>query len=250
MLSTKLKWVIVAVLALSACSKEDDESPSPAPNLIDLFVSVDHVVDGKNLVFNSLDYTNAAGNQYKVSRLEYYLSDFTFVRSDGSLYKPKFQPVLINAENSTNNFYIKMVQGAYTGFSFIIGIPDDDNYTGALDNTLENVNMAWPEAMGGGYHFMKFEGNYRDDVNIERGFTVHLGKNGMQSVNEFLNNSITISKMEVLGFALQMNLNEWFENPHVFDFNKDGNYTMGVDSLMKKVSDNGQHCFSYFEMIQ
>ena len=236
--------VLALILAFSSCAKDDDDSPAPAGT--DVTINVKHVVDGADLVFNDLKYTNAAGNQYKVSRLDYYLSDFTFINSNGSEYKPKFVPFLVKASKTDISFVIsKVLPGNYTGFRFMVGIPSDANVTGSLENTLDNYNMEWPIALDGGYHFMKFEGNYKDDKNIERGFTVHLGQNGMQSVNSFPTSAVTISSSPKTTIELTMNLNEWFENPHVFDFNVDGNYTMAVDSLMEKVSENGQSCFSF-----
>ena len=46
--------------------------------------------------------------------------------------------------------------------------------------------MAWPTAMGGGYHFMKVEGHYLDTSNTIQGFAIHLGKNN-NLVNVLIN---------------------------------------------------------------
>ena len=106
-----------------------------------------------------------------------------------------------------------------------------------------NMNMAWPDPLGGGYHFMKLEGKY-EDLNLEwRGYTVHLGDNGNQSPNLITDVSITVSSAST-SLGLIMDFNEWFDNPKLYDFNVDGNYTMAIDSLMKKVSENGRNCLS------
>jgi hypothetical protein len=46
-----------------------------------------------------------------------------------------------------------------------------------LSTTLDNLNMAWPTAMGGGYHFLKMEGHYLDSLNTNQGYAIHIGKN-------------------------------------------------------------------------
>lgn len=237
----KIGWILPLLFVMTSCTKEDDTEAEVAK--ADITFTVTHEVDGSALVFNQLLYTNEAGNKYEVSRLEYYLSDFKFKKANGSWYTPTFEPVLINGSVSDQTFLLKNVpMDSYYGFSFMIGLNEEWNKTGSLENNLDNYNMAWPDVIGGGYHFMKFEGNYLDLTDEVRGFTVHLGNNGMQSVNEFDGLDFTVSDFEKNNFLLTMNLNEWFESPNLFDFNKDGNYTMAIDTLMKKVSDNGRNC--------
>ena len=37
--------------------------------------------------------------------------------------------------------------------------------------------MAWPDVMGGGYHFLKLEGHYKKD-SLLAGYAMHIGQNG------------------------------------------------------------------------
>lgn len=233
-------------LALLSCKKEDDDSTTDVPKA-DLSITVLNEVDGEALVFNNLSekkYANKAGNVWEVRRLEYYLSKFEFQKSNGQWISVFSMPELINAENGTNSFTLVGVPiGSYTGLRFMVGIPDNQNKTGYLENNLANLNMAWPENLNGGYHHMKFEGNYLDLDNEIVGFTVHLGDIGNQAVNTFENLNLPI----VTGgssITLTMNPNEWFENPYTYDFNVDGNYTMAVYELMEIISKNGQNCMS------
>jgi uncharacterized protein YwgA len=41
-----------------------------------------------------------------------------------------------------------------------------------------------------------------------------------------------------------MNINEWYANPAVYDFEVDGNYSMGLSAAMLKLSKNGKDVFS------
>lgn len=42
-----------------------------------------------------------------------------------------------------------------------------------------------------------------------------------------------------------MNLNEWFRNPFIYDFNIDGNYSMGSSAAMAKLKANGVDIFHF-----
>lgn len=237
--------IISLVSVLISCTKEEDDSPVTQKTEIKFLVR--HDVNGDTLIFNNLTdkrYENAAGNFYEVTRLEYYLSDFKLQRINGQWHSPSNEPVLINAENGSFDLTLNGVEiGEYKALSFLIGIPATKNKSGMLENNLANLNMAWPESLGGGYHFLKFEGNYFDLNDIIRGFTVHLGGEGMQAVCT-MDVSLTVSTLIHRKIEMSMNLNQWFESPHLFDFNVDGSYTMAVDSLMEKISENGNNCFT------
>ena len=42
---------------------------------------------------------------------------------------------------------------------------------------------------------------------------------------------------------MTMNVNEWFKNPNIYNFNTDGVFTMGDTILMKKLLQNGADVF-------
>lgn len=237
--------IIPLISVLISCTKEEDDSPVTQKTELNFLVR--HDVNGDTVIFNNLQdmrYQNAADNFYEVTRLEYYLSDFKFQRANGQWHSPSNEPVLINAENGYSEITINGVEiGEYKALSFMIGIPATKNKSGMLENNLANLNMAWPESLGGGYHFLKFEGNYFDLNDIIRGFTVHLGGEGMQVLCS-MDVSLKVSTLSQSTIEMSMNLNEWFESPHLFDFNVDGNYTMAVDTLMEKISANGRNCFT------
>ena len=61
---------------LSSCTKTKAVKTNA-----DLRVTFVNEVDGKPITFGGLNYTNAAGNNYSVDLLKYYISDFTLVES-------------------------------------------------------------------------------------------------------------------------------------------------------------------------
>jgi hypothetical protein len=46
-----------------------------------------------------------------------------------------------------------------------------------------------------------------------------------------------------VNFTMTMNLNEWFRNPAIYDFNVDGSSSMGSMSAMMKLAMNGPDVF-------
>jgi hypothetical protein len=103
--------------------------------------------------------------------------------------------------------------------------------------------MLWPDVMGGGYHFLKLEGKYLDSLKNEKGIAIHIGLNSSLVNHHPINSDIKIVENNTSSVKLAMNLNEWFMNPYTFDFNRDGNYTMGDSTAMNFIKNNGNDVF-------
>jgi len=208
----------------------------------DIQLDISHKVDAQPLQMDSIMYQNEAGNPYSVTRLEYYLSDFKFIRADGSSEGIELTHYCNPRTPESLHIDLTLSEGSYTALEFLLGIPADRNLSYTLPATSENINMVWPENMGGGYHFMKLEGHFIDDHQKEKGFAMHLG------TNQWLVHIHLDQNMDFEGaqnpLELEMNINEWFRNPYTFDFNVQGNYTMGIDSLMGKLNANGGDVFT------
>jgi hypothetical protein len=101
--------------------------------------------------------------------------------------------------------------------------------------------MEWPVLMGGGYHFMMLEGHFADSSGTP-GFAMHLGTNAsLCPVNITDTFSLT---QDDFTLHINMNINEWFRTPYVYDFNVDGNYIMGNIQSMSKIAANGFDAFT------
>ena len=225
------------LILIQSCRKEDKIESAP----LALTVSVTHSVDDSLLQLNNFNYHNFAGNVYEVLNLKYYLSDFRFFNSDGSsVFDP--QVILVDASRSSNLLRFEgLTAGKYNKITFLIGIDSARNIHNGLPNTTENENMSWPVAMGGGYHFLKMEGHYLKN-NIETGYAIHLGKN-KNLIAISINKPFEISESHK-NQTLNMNINEWFVNPNIWNFETDPNYTMSDDAAMLKISQNGTTVFS------
>jgi hypothetical protein len=219
-------------LALGACRKHEGD---PVPT--SLRVSLSHGVHNSPLVFDSLIYQNGAGEQYSISRLYYFLSNITFYQNNAAVYI--LDTIAYIDAKHEYSFNIPDLQPfSYDSVSYSIGVPAAYNTHGKLPPTFENVAMEWPDAMGGGYHFLKLEGHWRDAGSII-GYTVHLGTDPYIVQGGFRSsNHITANRENSI--ALRMDIGEWLEHPHIYSFSVDGVYTMGIGALMQKISENGR----------
>ena len=194
------------------------------------------------LIWDSLCYTNAAGNKYSVESLQLYISEVTFKNNKGSCTS-KGIFYLDPKVSSKNSFFIDSITpGEYDEVSFIIGLSNARNISNSLPNTIENLNMAWPSPMGGGYHFMKFEGRYEDTVMVRKGYAIHLGKNNYQTQIK-ISKSVT-QKYWNHSYNLIFNVNEIFANPYTYNFNYNPNYTMSDTAANLIIINNLKDAFS------
>ena len=234
--------ILCATAILSACDKDEDTPAPPmaAPVSTNTTLLVEHHVDDAPLVYDVVAFTNAAGHQYSVSRLQYYLSELTLLGSNGTPDHTITGPFYING-TATNSFDLGTLPvGSYSGATMLLGLPPALNLTGALPSLIENINLAWPEPMGGGYHFMKFEGHFLD-AGTPTGFAMHIGRN---------ENLPTCAMAQSIAFngnagklVLRFNLNEVFRTPNTYDLST-GNYSMGSMMLMALLRDNCADAFT------
>lgn len=238
-----ISLLLAIVLLFGSCRKDQDIIPVKVNGDINLKLNINYKVDGIPLLFDSIMYFNDAGNNYEVTRLEYFISNITFHSTTGKDFA--FNKIMyVNAQTPlTNSILIENVPaGEYNSISLNIGLDSAHNISNSLPNTNENINMAWPSSMGGGYHFMKMEGYYVYPPTTT-GFTMHLGKNS-SLVYCIINKAFTVEPTST-EIKLSMNLNEWFRHPIMYDFNVDGNFTMGNNQAMGKIAANGIDVFSY-----
>jgi len=231
-----------SILTVASCDKK---VLSPE---FSLKVKLSNVVDGINLIPDSLIYKNAAGNLYRISRLEYYISGIKLTQGllkhgDGGVYTNDIIQYVNGFDASTWEFELKDIKAAnYALLEFNIGLDTAMNKENYIPATVQNENMKWPTELGGGYHFLKLEGQYSNDSIKLNDFSIHLGRNNyyakviLYAAIDLTTQSQTIN--------LTMDVNKWFANPNVYDFNVQGPITKGNNNLMSKIKENGQYVFT------
>ncbi len=238
-----LSLVALATLVTISCKKDEESAKSGKVNL-----SFDHKVGSEQLEFDTLKYINAVGHEYEVTKLVYFLSNITFNKSNGTAEIVK-GPIYIDAEDPTKLEYngtIELPVGTYSSIGVTFGIDSNMNVTDTL-TTVEEVAMAWPEPMGGGYHYMKLEGTYDSlGLGVIKNYKTHtgptMGKPYYFDVT-FDNSAFTINE-DGMDLTITMDVNEWYTDPTVYDFATYGPAIMGNMDAQMVLKGNGQSVFS------
>lgn len=256
--------VLILMIMFSSCEKNDKKEPEKSGQVSFYF---NHFVNDQQLLFDTLKYQNAAGNQFLVNEIQYFISDVILYKNDGSA-------LLLDAFNDIHyidtdlpetwnyTFQDKIPVGTYDSISFTFGITEEKNITLMFVNPPES-NMFWPEYLGGGYHYMKLNGKWKNTQGTMMPFNFHLGIGQIYDPvsNEItgfvqnyfrvhLNNSgFAISENEMVYFDLIMNVDEWFQSPNTYDFNYWGGDIMQNQPAMEAVKQNGNNVFSISRMI-
>jgi hypothetical protein len=255
-----LPLLMLLFTVLSCCKNDDPDIQEPSGKIIFNFL---HYCDGAPLYLDSTIYVNEAGNLYEVNEIQYFISDVTLYRNDG-------KKVMLTKENdiyyvdtdipATNKWQVfdPIPEGTYTGITFTFGINDKKNQSFMYVNPPE-VNMVWPEFLGGGYHYMKLNGKY-DDPPYLRPFNFHLGigqiyppnSHNYDSIIAFVHNhfevtlpnsGFTIAEDQTRTIDIIMQVEEWFRNPNTWDHTVYGNYTMENQDAMQAMKENGHNVF-------
>jgi len=234
----------VITFTLSSCKKD------PIPT--HLSIKFTHTVDGVPLDLTTteseLPYTNAAGQHYNVKTLQYLISNIRMHSEDGNIDLKGVH--FVDASNpSTLKLELgELRNGLHSSLTFNLGLTSGANISNAYVNEDFHTTMAWPDMMGGGYHYMKMEGNFDDDTTF---YNTHTGgtmgndwsisySSGCPTFDQFsFNVDDELGNVEI---TLNMELNGWYNSPDTISFTTDG--IMGNMGMQSTLSNNGSCIFS------
>ncbi|KQC01140.1 MbnP family protein [Pedobacter sp. Hv1] len=200
---------IITIIA-TACSKNSDPTPDfDETNLAPFSIEFDNIMGDRTLSLNNTatPYTNAAGEQFSVSQLQYFISNIKLTTATGKTYTVKQDEsyFLIKSSDKTTRFAkVNVPESDYTKLTFTIGVDslrstmDIAQRKGVLDpagGMTDGMYWGW----NSGYIFFKFEGNSNvisDDVNGDptgkKAFRYHIGGFGGYS-SPTINNIKTVT---------------------------------------------------------
>lgn len=244
----KIVFLLAISFAFISCNNDDDNS---TPANVDLIINFTQNWDGTNVNNDDIDatvFTNEMGHELKIARIRYLLSRITLTHTDGTVYNVSDYNLIDLSIPSTSIFDtgMQIPEGTYT-VSFTHGFNEEDN----IDAEYEDLNTAswnWPEMLGGGYHFLQFDGMY--DVNTTpMPFNYH---NGTARVNpgEFEQNFVNIAPTNTIAINagsivdIQMNIAEWFKNPYTWDLDVYNTPLMPNYDAQKLMQDNAATVYS------
>ncbi len=204
----------LSILLFTRCTKDDGSGT--------VTIQLDHTVAGTALDLEQIKYASAAGHTYSVVNLKYYISEIRLTDKNGFIVsRGNINLYDIQDPSSSRIELTNIPDGDYTQLSFVFGLNEIINVDGGLPNTVDNINMEWPIPGDQGYHYMKFEGRY-DSLNTGtlRSYNIHTG--ATKGNQNYLEISLPINALALRDndwtINLQMDLNEWLQNPTIFDF--------------------------------
>ncbi|PZF72882.1 MbnP family protein [Taibaiella soli] len=232
-----------AMVALSACHKKDETTPTGKVKL-EFF----NVAGGSNLNLNNQWYTNANGDSFTVSRFNYYISNVSLKSANGATYTEANSYHLVQQEDLTSTSFdmSDVPNGSYSSITFTIGVDSLHNVSGAQTGALDPVNgMFW--SWNTGYIMLKFEGNSPKSTQPDGKLMFHCG--GFSGANSVLK-TITLNFPQAIQVNtstphvhLQADVLQLFNSPNKIDFSNLMIIHMpGADA--KSISDNYANMFT------
>lgn len=199
----RLAIPVIAMVTVASCKKDAIEPTYNEANLGPLSIEFDNIIGGQNLVLNSTNYTNAAGETYNVQLLQYFISNIKVKKSDGTVFTVNQDSsyfLIKEADQSTRFAKVKVPEGDYTSLTFTLGVDslrstmDISKRTGVLDPSGGmDDGMYW--GWNSGYIFLKMEGTSPQapvDPTGVRKYRYHIGGFGGYSAPT-INNIKTIT---------------------------------------------------------
>jgi hypothetical protein len=250
--------LLALMLVIGSCSTTNEE---PTPNAGQISFSFEHRVDTELLRTDELIYENEAGNRYMVNEIQYYISDVTLYQDRDSIILNAWSDIhYVDTDISSTREHLfpdKIPAGVYDRISFTFGLNAQKNQSLIFVNPPESL-MFWPELLGGGYHYMKLNGKWRDTLDRLTPFNFHLGIGQIyhsfpDSISAYVHNDFRVdlpdSRIEILGgenkdITLVMNIENWFKSPYIYDHNHWGGDIMQKQDAMKMACENGRDVFT------
>lgn len=240
--------LFVAGFLFTSCKDNGNDDPQPV-NKVQLNFAFSHRVGTSAVNYDVISYQNDAGNNYSVVTLKYFISDIRLHKADGSSFLIDEEHYIDGTDGTTMIFTpdTKVPEGDYSGISFVYGLNEEKNITGAYPNPPES-NMEWPIPLGGGYHYMKLEGKI-DSAGTIKNFQAHTGATmGVPYFVEMELASSGFTAAEGKIITIGMDINKWWNSPHTLDLN-DITMIMGNPDMQELMQDNAADVF-YLESIE
>lgn len=257
-------FCLIAVSSLS-CSKSGVEKDGP-PDPTRLVISFSNTVGGSPLVLDTLNYLNSSGDHYKVTDLQYFISDIVLHDHSGKTFEVNSDDGIhyVDARIPSSLFWFltdDITPGSYDSISFTFGINAVKNTSNRFLNPPQS-DMSWPDILGGGYHYMKLNLVWKQDsMNQTLPFNFHLGIGQIYKGNSMNTDSITayvqnffyvnipassfsISEGQTKFLEINMDINRWFTGEYEFDFAKHPDMMMQDEAAIHEACLNGRHAFS------
>ena len=234
--------ILVVTSLFNSCKKDDDGNE----NHVHLTFNFAHKVTGQNVEFDSIQFTNAAGNPFSIEVLKYFVSDVMLHKTAGSAVMIDEEHYVDARDQSTTSWTLDedIEAGDYDHIMFTFGFDSAKNKIGLFNNPPE-ITMEWPVPLGPGYHYMKMEGKY-DSSGVIKNYNTHTGQSNGNPyfVTVTLPASDFVVSDKDLEVNIVMNIENWYQNPNLYDFNTFGSAMMANETAQQLLMENGADVFT------
>lgn len=249
--------LLFILIAFSTCKNEIDCCVNPNINIQLNFV---HNWNGANLNssdFNDFKFTNENGETISIERLRYLVSNIRLINGNETFTFSDYNLIDFGEQNGLIlNLEQPIFPGSYQ-LKFTFGFTDSENIDGQYQD-LNSLSFNVPGMLGGGYHFMQFDGKFINNNNINSGFNYHT----IRAVNNTDPNNLifedtsfevdfgTLSFISNTEINIDVNIAEWFRNPNTWNLNELNTVLMPNFEAQKLMSANGKTVFSLGDVTQ
>lgn len=222
-----------------------------------------HRINDAPIILDTKKYSNAVGTKYSINEVKYFISSLQLYKGDGTNISISQDDGIHYVDTDYPQTFSwdilqSIPEGYYDSIGFIFGFNETDNRSNRFVNPPQS-NMAWSRLLGGGYHYMMINGWFeKGDTQVP--LNIHLGRGqiyqgntaNVDSIIGFVDNffqvilpkSFLIKRNQTTRMTLIMNIEKWFKEPFVYDFNYWGSHIMQNQAAMQMLKENGINVFS------
>ncbi len=238
---------------LFSCSSDDDIKLEDRKIIINLNHKWNNTSVSKS-DFNILKFTNQNDDQVSIERYRYVLSDIKLIDTNGNKTLLSDYLLIDLGKDQNLSFSLEKIilEGIYS-LNFTFGFSDDNNKDGEYAD-LNSANFNVPSSLGGGYHYMQFDGKYINSTTpTPSGFNYH----AIRAVNNsnpnnliFQDTSFTVNLANIeinnnkATITINVNIAEWFKSPNRWDLNILNQMLMPNFDAQLLINANGESVFS------
>ena len=248
-------YILIVLMSFISCSNETEIDKN-----IQVKLKFTHNWDGASISssdFNNFKFINKNGETISIVRLRYVLSKIMLINGDEIFTFKDYNLINLGEEKGlTLNLPEKITAGSYQ-LKFTFGFADTDNQD-AVYQDLNSTNFGVPGMLGGGYHYMQFDGKYKDTNNQNANFNYHT----IRAVDRSDTNNLkfqdtsfevhlgTLGIINNAEITIKANIAEWFKNPNTWNLNELNTVLMPNFEAQKLMSANGKTVFSLGDVTQ
>lgn len=242
------------VFSFIACEEKDEYGS--------IEVHFNHLIENEEIIFDSMGYINEANNLYLVTEIKWFVSRVCLFKDGEKIEISENDGIHYIDTKLENTLKWKINQeiavGDYDSLQFIFGFNEKDNISNRFVNHPE-TSMAWPRHLGGGFHYMMINGKFTRNDEAVSSMNVHMGIGqiyegttySVDSIKSSVHNHFTVTlrqpfnveKNKTRTIVINMNVENWFKNPHTYDHNYWGSHIMQKQDAMHMLKENGWNVF-------